>query len=66
MLDVDAVNILKWGVESKRLQMERKDDRMTKRMAASASQEATLCQRRASVEKDKKVHAVLYFATSFF
>jgi hypothetical protein len=35
VLDVEAVNILKWGVESKRLnQIERKDDRMTKRMDA--------------------------------
>jgi hypothetical protein len=62
VLDVDALNILKLGVECKWLQMERKDDRMTKRMDALASQEATLCQRCANVEKDKKV----YFAASFF
>jgi hypothetical protein len=66
VLDVEAVNILKWGVERKRLHMERKDDRMTKRMDALAVEEATLCQRRDIVQKDKKVHAVLYFAASFF
>ncbi len=65
-LDVDAVNILKWGVERKGVQMERKDDRMTKRMDALAIEESTLCQRRATaVEKDKKVHAVLYIASFF-
>jgi hypothetical protein len=65
-LDVDAVNILKRGVESQRLQMDRKGDRMTKRFDALAVGGATLCRRRASVEKDKKVHSLLYFAASFF
>jgi hypothetical protein len=66
VLDVDAVNILRQGVESKQLQMERKDERMTKRMDALAVEEATLCQRCANVEMDKKVHSVLHFAASFY
>ena len=65
MLDVEEVNILKWGLQSKRLQIERKDERMTKRIEALAVEEATLCQRRANVAKDKKVRAVLYFVASF-
>ncbi len=66
VLDVEAVNILKLGLESKRLQIERKDDRMTKHMDALAVEETTLCKRREILEKDKKVRAVLYFVASFF
>ena len=61
-LDVDAVNILKWGVERKGVQLERKDERMTKRVDALAREESSLCQQRATVETEKKVIAALYLA----
>jgi hypothetical protein len=63
--EIDALNILKGGVESQRLQMERKGDKMTKRIEALAVEEAAVCQRRANVEKDTKVHSILCFAASF-
>ncbi len=59
------MSILKRGVESQQLQMERKTDRITKRIDTLAVGEAALCQRRANVEKAKKVHSILCFAASF-